>query len=379
MLDLDPRTIVLLTGVMGILMSVVLFFLRRNFPPSIKGLGEWAAAPAVIFVATLLLGSRGAIPDFFSLFSANLILLTGLSLFYFGSQRFFGVPLSIRLWGSLVLVAAPVLAWYTHVEPHYGMRMLVMTVLMTALSASNARLILRYGARSFGTYLTATALLIQTGAQLLRFTSALSVPADATLFSVSPVQTTYVIALAFCMMSATVGVVLMATDRLRAEFEHLAVHDSLTGALTRRALIETCEQELERSRRKRHDMSLLMLDLDHFKAINDTHGHLAGDRVLVDFVARVTALLRRPDRFGRFGGEEFVALLPETSPEEAAIVADRIRAEVATASEQPSCTVSIGVATIRRGSDTLDLLLARADAALYQAKATGRNCVKTTT
>ncbi|MCK9380918.1 MAG: GGDEF domain-containing protein [Sulfuritalea sp.] len=376
MLSLDPRTIYFLTGFMGALMSVVLFFLRRSFPPTIKGLTEWTAAPAIIFVSTLLLSARGAIPDFFSMTVASLALLSGMSLLYLGSQRFFGLPQSIRLWSSLVLAAVLVLAWYAHVEPHYGIRVLVASSLIVILSASHARLLLRHGTRSFATSLTAAALLIQAGAQALRFVSALDTPADGTLFALSPAQTAIITTFTFSMLMVTIGVALMATDRLRYEFEHLASHDSLTGALTRRALLEACEQELERCQRKDHVMSMLMLDLDHFKTINDIHGHLTGDRVLIDFVARVTALLRRPDRFGRFGGEEFVALLPETSLEEARNVAERIRADVASAGAQPWCTVSIGAATSSADEASVDTLLARADAALYQAKAAGRNCVK---
>jgi|APLak6261703504_1056268.scaffolds.fasta_scaffold02490_2 diguanylate cyclase (GGDEF)-like protein len=377
MLSLDPRTIYLLAGLMGALMSVVLFFLRRSFPPTIKGLTEWTAAPAIIFVAILLLGARSAIPDFFSMVVANLVLLAGMALFYFGSQRFFGVPRSIRLWSGLILAAVPVLLWYTHVEPQYGIRLLVVSALLTALSAGHARLLLRHGPAGVATYLTAAALLIQAGAQALRFVSALDMPADATLFNLSPLQTAYITTYTFSMLMVTIGVVLMATDKLRAEFEHLASHDSLTGALTRRALIDACERELERCQRKNHVMSLLMMDLDHFKSVNDSYGHLAGDHVLVEFVIHVTAMLRRPDRFGRFGGEEFIALLPETSLEDARIVAERIRARIADAGVQPWCTVSIGAATSSADDATVDALLARADAALYQAKAAGRNCVRT--
>lgn len=380
MLSLDPRTITVLAGLMGGLMAVVLFFLRRSFPSTIKGLTEWTAAPAVIFVSTLLLGGRGAIPDFFSVVVGNTILLAGLSLLYFGTQRFLGKPPSVRLWGGLTLAAAPVLAWYTHVEPNYGMRLLLITFLMILLSSSHAWLLLRHGARSFATYLTAAALLVQVAAQTLRFASALEMPADSTLFSLSPAQTSYVATYTFSMLMVTVGVVVMATEKLRGEFEHQATHDSLTGALTRRALIEAGEQELERWRRTHRDMSLLMLDLDRFKAINDTHGHLTGDRVLVDFVARVTALLRRPDRFGRFGGEEFIVLLPETSLDEALTVAERIRAEVASGDKRlPAYTVSIG-ATVSRADDAgLDAIIARADAAMYKAKSAGRNRVEAVT
>jgi diguanylate cyclase (GGDEF)-like protein len=377
-LSLDPRTIILLAGVMGVLMSVVLFFLRRNYPPSIKGLGEWSAAAAIIFVSTLLFGTRGVVPDFFSVVVANLVLLTGLSLLYFGSQRFLGMSPSIRLWGGLIVAAAPVLVWYTHVEPHYGIRLLVMTLLMTLLSFSHARLIMRHGTRGFATFLTVAALLIQMVVQALRFGSAFSTLADSILLDPSPTQTAYITTYAFCMLMITIGVVLMATDRLRAELEHLATHDSLTGALNRRALIEAGTLELARCRRNHQVMALLVMDLDHFKAINDTHGHQTGDRVLVDFAGRVTHLLRQVDRFGRFGGEEFVVLLPETSLAEARLVAERIRAEVEAGNKElPACTVSIGVAVSGPDDLEVDGIVARADAAMYRAKEGGRNRVET--
>lgn len=376
MLNLDPRSIILLAGIMSMLMSVVLYFLRRNYPPSIGGLAEWAAAPALIFVSTLLLGARGMIPDFLSVVVGNVILLVGLALLYFGSQRFFGLPPSLRLWGVVILAAAAVLVW-TRVETHYGNRVLMMALVMSLISFAHLRLLVRHGARSLATYLTASSLLILTLAQVYRFAWALGAPADDKLLLLSPTQTVLFTIYALCILMITIGVVLMATDKLRAELEHLASHDSLTGALTRRALLDACDQELERGRRKGRAMSLLMMDLDHFKAINDSHGHLKGDQVLKDFVACVTSLLRRPDSLGRFGGEEFVALLPETSPDEARIVAERIRARIeADDRGLPPYRVSIGVTTTAAADADLDGIIARADAALYQAKSKGRNRVE---
>lgn len=375
-MSIDPRTVILLAGAMGGLMSVVLFFIRRSYPPTIRGLGEWASASALIFVSTMLLGARDAIPDLFSVVAGNILLLAGLALFHVGSQRFFGQPAWTRTWAGVILAALPVMVWYTSVEPHYGVRVLLMSLLMILLTAAHARTIMRHGIRSLATFLCVAALLVQTGAQAVRFFSAFGTTPDSSLFILSPAQTYFVTTYAFCMLLLTIGVVLMATDKLRAEFEHLASHDSLTGTLTRRALIDACEQELERFRRKGRAMSLLMVDLDHFKTINDTYGHLAGDCVLTDFCARVSTLLRRPDRFGRFGGEEFVVLLPETSPEEARIVAKRVRAELESPKEQPCCTVSIGIATSRADDATIDAVLARADAAMYRAKAAGRNRVE---
>jgi len=125
-------------------------------------------------------------------------------------------------------------------------------------------------------------------------------------------------------------------------------------------------------------MLVLLLDLDHFKAVNNTHGHLVSDRMLVDFADRVRALLRVPDRLGRFGGEEFVVLLPETSLDKARVVAERIRRDIEQADgDLPRRTVSIGVTVSFPDDPDLDGLLARADAALYQAKEGGRNRVET--
>jgi len=118
--------------------------------------------------------------------------------------------------------------------------------------------------------------------------------------------------------------------------------------------------------------SLMMLDLDHFKAVNDTRGHQHGDAVLVHFVTRAQAVLRRADRLGRYGGEEFVVLLPETDAYAARGVAQRIHAAVATG-HALDCQLSIGVTTWQGPDDTLDAMLARADKALYQAKEQGRN------
>jgi diguanylate cyclase (GGDEF)-like protein len=304
--------------------------------------------------------------------------VSGAALLYFGSQRFLGVKSSVKLWAGVILLALAPLFWFSLVEPHYGIRIRITSGLMAVMSLAHARVILRHAPRTFSTYFTASALLVLALAQILRFRSAFGLSADDGIFdNFQPEQTAYISVHALAILTTTIGMVLMATDRLRSELEHLATHDSLTGAFNRRALIEACELELARCRRNHGIMALLMIDLDHFKAVNDTHGHPVGDRVLVDFVARVKSLLRQPDQLGRFGGEEFVALLPETSLDEARVVAERLRATIESSNgDLPPCTVSIGITVSRPDDAGLDEIITRADAALYQAKHAGRNRVE---
>jgi len=164
------------------------------------------------------------------------------------------------------------------------------------------------------------------------------------------------------------------------ELEKLATTDSLTGISNRRHLLTLAEREFQRARRYRHPFSLLMLDIDHFKSINDTYGHAAGDEAL-KLMADVTRnALRQVDIFGRFGGEEFVVFLPETPLRDAVTVADRIREAIASApltiqNAEARMTVSIGVSTYQDDEPSLDTLLMRADKALYEAKQRGRDRV----
>ncbi len=151
--------------------------------------------------------------------------------------------------------------------------------------------------------------------------------------------------------------------------------DPLTGLWNRRKFDDVANQELERARRYAEPVSLLILDIDHFKAINDTHGHQTGDAVLIEIAAILRCGTRASDCVARWGGEEFAILMPETDGVEAARAADNIRAAVEVnlfACGMP-VTVSVGISAFRAGADDLDDLIRRADDALYRAKAAGRN------
>lgn len=163
----------------------------------------------------------------------------------------------------------------------------------------------------------------------------------------------------------------------RAELERAARHDSLTGLPNRRLLTDRLDQALARARRSGQWMALLCLDLDHFKAINDTLGHVAGDALLVAFAERLNGCVRESDTVARLGGDEFVILLQDMRhPGDAEVIARKIieamRREFQVESRRLRSTTSIGVASTRGESSAQDLLK-RADAALYQAKGAGRN------
>lgn len=166
---------------------------------------------------------------------------------------------------------------------------------------------------------------------------------------------------------------------VEAEMTRAARQDYLTGCLNRLGFMERARQELSRARRTGHALSLIVMDLDRFKRVNDTHGHQGGDRVLAALRAALSDALRMHDLFGRVGGEEFFILLPETDIAEAAIVGERLRealeqhAFICNGTMVP-VTASFGCASLRP-EDDLDLLIQRADRRMYLAKNAGRNRV----
>jgi diguanylate cyclase (GGDEF)-like protein len=167
----------------------------------------------------------------------------------------------------------------------------------------------------------------------------------------------------------------------REELERLSRTDGLTELPNRRHLMETLEREIRRAKRNQHPFTLLMIDVDHFKQFNDAFGHLAGDEVLKRLAGVLTGAIRTADYAGRFGGEEFTVLLPETPLDGADEVAERIRgrmAEQTFGDGRPPVTLSIGMGECPTDGDSVDTIIECADAALYRAKEAGRNRVVTT-
>ncbi|HBT20562.1 MAG TPA: diguanylate cyclase [Peptococcaceae bacterium] len=176
-----------------------------------------------------------------------------------------------------------------------------------------------------------------------------------------------------------VGIVRDITERKKIEemLYQQSITDPLTNIYNRRFFMQMMEQEIERTRRNGKPFSVIMFDIDHFKSTNDRFGHAAGDMVLKSIADIVKKRIRKTDCFARWGGEEFIILLPETSIKDAVGLAEELRERVSsmTLPEVGRVTASFGVASYRP-SDTIDTILLRADEMLYEAKASGRNCVK---
>ena len=164
---------------------------------------------------------------------------------------------------------------------------------------------------------------------------------------------------------------------LHAEISRIAAEDSLTGLYNRRKINELIQHEIERSERYQKGFSVIIMDIDYFKRVNDRHGHLAGDELLKMLAQILLKTIRHTDEVGRWGGEEFVVLCPETNIDGACLLADKIRQKIehSAFNNYGKQTASFGIACYQQG-DTIDSIINHADTALYMAKNAGRNRVE---
>lgn len=183
----------------------------------------------------------------------------------------------------------------------------------------------------------------------------------------------------FLLVGALPVVIVMRRFMMHAQLVTAARIDRKTGLLNAATWQHEAGVEVSRAARIGSPLAVMIADIDHFKVVNDEHGHVAGDTVLALVAATMAALLRDYDLLGRFGGEEFIVCLPHTGPAQAFQIAERLRGKISQISSGPiQVTISVGVASLETSRFSLDELVLAADAALYQAKGDGRNCVRMT-
>lgn len=381
-MNLDPRTM-LFSIFMVYVLSVLSLFVAASGGSADKkrdGMGKWALAMLLETMLWVLIAARGVIPDMLSIVVANGLKAAShaliLAAIYEFQQRkaprwHYFVPVALTLvvvsfllddidgrfiWIGLIFIFQMVLigrALLSHQETRSGRawRLLFAGVIGIALVL---------GLRA------ATALLGH---------SEFAQPQNSAMLH--PVQIVSFIAVLATALLGSIGFVLMVKERTDREIMHLAMTDSLTQIPNRRALMDYASHTL--ARRNGFPLALLMIDVDHFKVINDTHGHPTGDKVLRDIASLLAGRLRGHDFLGRYGGEEFCVVAPDTDAEGAMQLAEHLRLAIASApipteSGMLPVTISIGIGICPlHGKGELKALLAQADAALYYAKQSGRN------
>lgn len=341
----------------------------------------WAAVYVLMAVGMVMLAKRGVIPDFLSISVANGLVILAAGLNWAGARAFEGRATSVWWY------APPAVAWVvvSQLQPLAGninLRVIVVSVTLSAFLYLAAYEFWRgRGELLVSRWLAVIILGIYGSLMLLRVPIALALPLpDSPALFASGVFG--LVALSTLLFINALAFVLLALTKERTELLHkqAAYIDPLTDLLNRRAFFASGEACFARQGRRQRPLAALVFDLDRFKQVNDRFGHAVGDRVLEHFSEAVRRELRATDIVGRLGGEEFAALLPDCSQEQALEAAERVRRAFAAAaadamSDGGGATVSVGVAM--RGSDgTLAALLARADDAVYRAKGDGRNCIR---
>jgi diguanylate cyclase (GGDEF)-like protein len=389
-MPLDPATIVLMSTVMAIAMSVVLYSAHSSFPREIKGLKQWAISLVLLALGSgIYASSSGVLGNILSPLCANAVILWGLGFGLIGTQMFYSRESSWWLfhfvWGLGMITSG----YYVIVNPDYSGRLAIFSLLAFVLYSYQVVLIWGYGERHFSTVFFGLLMLFQSVVVLIRGVLAMTHSSDdMTLFASGAHQNLYLLTSHFMTLLLTVGFMTVATRRLQTILERRSTLDPLTQVLNRRGFTEVYAKEHALMRREQTVMTMLSIDLDYFKAINDCYGHSTGDRVLSDVASVIAKALRASDHVARFGGEEFIVLLPATGLERAHHVAERIQTvlraprseteseQSAAAAALPPYTVSIGIACQVSPDEDLDNILLRADRALYCAKERGRDRIE---
>ncbi|MCZ8235279.1 MAG: diguanylate cyclase [Inhella sp.] len=368
----------LLTAVVTLGLGLLAWRERRAY------LMHWAAALATTFVGMLLFGLRGTAPDLLTIVTANVMLLGNLLFTLSGYLRLFGQPVPVRAMLALVLVQTLVYGWLTFGVDDYPTRMLVFNSTLVVLSAASA-LVLRQHRHRFGWAVLALpvgAHLVQVLMGLVRI--GLTLQTNEPTPSFMQASQGHVMAIMLNTLAALAlafGFLSLHASHLLEALEKQAATDPLTGLSNRRGFDRALALEWERQRRRGSSLAVLVIDIDHFKQINDQHGHAVGDTALRHLGQVLRQHLRPYDLSGRLGGEEFCVVSADTDLEGARRSAERLRQASLVyghdANGQPlGLTLSIGVAVVQADDQSPHDAIRRADAALYRAKQNGRNRVE---
>ncbi len=382
MFELDLRTVLISISIINLLGMIVIFLLWRQYRQRFDGIGYWLVNFSLQFFALVFLSFRDLIPDFFSVLVSNIMIISGLIFLLFGFEKFLSARVNHTI--NYVLLGLYIIShtYFSLKNPDLALRKVSFSLATMLIFGQCLELLIRREIRaqrinSIGVALICVGLVLTS---LVRVIIVIVLPPDQSFFESNIYDTAVLLVYQFLHIALTFALTLMITRRLSNQLEDLAMKDSLTGLINRRYFFIRGLDEVKRAIRYKNPLSIIMLDIDHFKKINDTYGHEAGDKVLVCIASILSQNVREVDIAARLGGEEFAILVPNTNAVDALVLAERLRNEI----ESTSCsslagkanvTASIGVASLTPEMTDLDTLLRDADTAMYQAKGRGRNRV----
>jgi diguanylate cyclase (GGDEF)-like protein len=373
-----------------ILLVVVPLWLKER--KRYRGISHWFAGALLIIAGQIILMSRTAVPAIISTVLANCMIIGGSLLYFIGCELFVGVTVR-QLHNYLLLGAAGgLLVYFTFLQDNLQVRTIIASVALAAISFQCAYLlffrtppVLRPVTRPNGVILS---LYLFTALSRTIWVSV--APGANDLLRTATADVVHLLVFETLGLALLFSTVLMLTRRLLAEnealgrrregelheLEHLAMVDTVTGIYNRLKLEQVLAAEIQRAHRYLRPLSLILLDVDHYKLINDSFGHDVGDAVLKGMSRELLGGVRKVDVIGRWGGDEFLIISPETVLFGAANLAESLRKRIAKNAfgEAGRQTVSFGVAELKQ-DEAADGLLKRADDALYRAKQFGRNKV----
>jgi diguanylate cyclase (GGDEF)-like protein len=383
--------VILFLGAVVLACGSIGLVIVRLSNPLLRGLGWLGGSFAAGATGALLLGCHGHLSSLLTIALADVLVLASFVLLNVAVLELSERASLFPTFGVVLLLLQTAADLAIIYMPLRGFRVLIAGLLIAAACGQVASALIHIARRAIRTPALSTALLllafmvynvIRALAVGLRFLRQPSV-----LYTEEIITFGLFIAIA---LGIAFGFFWMTTAMLTTGLEQMASTDPLTRIYNRRVFLMWCEKELIRGQRTGTPFSVLMVDLDHFKQINDSFGHQAGDLALCAVVEKMQDSVRGIDVLGRWGGEEFAVLLPGAAADAALLVAQRVRRNIerillpgtgvrnGERVQMISVTASVGIATYRGVDDNVHTMMERADLALYQAKAAGRNCVLAT-